>query len=182
MADIAAALLNDVKNYLCITWNDSATNSKITGYISRGMARLQSIAGAPISFTAEGLARSLLLDYCRYANSQALEVFETNFQAQLMDLYLSAQAPIIAELTVLAELGSAGYALTAAPAVEDGDSYVCKTGAGIAVPAAAEVCVPGSGWAEWDGSEITATAGETLVLVEIDASWKARRAGKVVLI
>lgn len=181
MADTVESLLSDVKAYLSVTWDDEATNSKIKGYISRGMARLQSIAGASLSFDDEGLARSLLLDYCRYANSQALEVFEQNFQAQLMDLYLSEQAPLVAELTVLATSGSEGYALTVAPEADDGDSYVFKAGSGLAVPAAVEVCAPGEGWTAWEGDAVTASVGETLILVEIDAAWKARRAGKVVL-
>lgn len=181
MADTAETLLSDVKEYLAVTWDDEKTNSKIKGYISRGMARLQSIAGASLSFTDEGPARSLLLDYCRYANSQALEVFEQNFERALMDLYLSVQAPIVAELTVLAESGNEGYALTVAPAADDGDSYVYQLGSGLGVPAAAAVCAPGGGWTVWDGEALTASAGSTLVLVEIDTAWRARRAGKVVL-
>jgi hypothetical protein len=84
-------LLSDVKDYLNITWQDEKTDQKITGYINRGMARLQFIAGAPLDFTAENLPRALLFDYCRYANSQALEVFETNFQSELLELNLMNQ-------------------------------------------------------------------------------------------
>ncbi len=82
-------LLDDIKDYLGISWQDEKTDKRVTGYINRGMARLQQIAGAPsLDFTAEDLPRALLFDYCRYANSQALEVFETNFQAELMELNL----------------------------------------------------------------------------------------------
>jgi len=83
------ALLSDVKDYLNITWQDEKTDKKITGYINRGMARLQFIAGASLDFEKEDLSRSLLLDYCRYANSQALEVFEINFQSELLELNLT---------------------------------------------------------------------------------------------
>ena len=84
-------MLNEVKSYLHITWQDAATDSNLTGMIDRGMARLQDIAGATLDFTAEDLPRSLLLDYCRYANSHALEVFEKNFGAELMSLHIKAQ-------------------------------------------------------------------------------------------
>ena len=91
MPEVTTALLEDVKDYLNITWEDEKTDKKITGYINRGMARLQFIAGAPLDFILEDSPRSLLYDYCRYANSQALEVFETNFQSQLLELNLVNQ-------------------------------------------------------------------------------------------
>ena len=90
MPDITA-LLSDVKDYLNITWQDERTDKEITGYINRGMKRLQDIAGASLDFEAEDLPRSLLFDYCRYANSQALEVFEINFQSELLELNLRYQ-------------------------------------------------------------------------------------------
>ena len=68
-------MLQDVKDYLHITWQDEKTDQNLTGMINRGMARLQKIAGVPLDFSEESLARGLLLDYCRYANSHALEMF-----------------------------------------------------------------------------------------------------------
>lgn len=88
MADDITALLNDVKDYLNITWQDEKTDSKITGFIKRGMARLQKIAGVSLNFTEEDMPRSLLFDYCRYANSQALEVFEKILKVSFWNLTL----------------------------------------------------------------------------------------------
>lgn len=91
MADSNAlpdGLLSEVKKYLNITWDDATTDSLITGYIRRGIARLNRIAGAELDYTSENLPRQLLFDYVRYANSQALEVFEQNFESQLLDLHL----------------------------------------------------------------------------------------------
>lgn len=79
-------LVSAVKSELQITWQDAATDAKITGYIERGMMRLQKIAGAALDFTTEDTPRQLLFDYCRYANSQALEVFEANFKSSLVNL------------------------------------------------------------------------------------------------
>lgn len=79
-------LLEEVKNYLDITWEDEATDRKVEGMINRGKARLEEIAGAPLSFHLPGLPQSLLLDYCRYANSNALEMFWKNFRDELVAL------------------------------------------------------------------------------------------------
>lgn len=179
MADLPGGLLDAVKSYLNITWQDTATDAKITGYINRGMMRLQQIAGASLNFTAEDQPRALLLDYCRYANSQALEVFEKNFEAELLDLNLSTQAPVIDSLTILLTPAS-GSAVSAkvvpAPDVENG--YVYQVGAGLTVPDRLDVCVPGA-WTAWDGlSEIAAAAGQEVMIAEINGDYQAERAGK----
>ncbi|WP_308780043.1 hypothetical protein [uncultured Clostridium sp.] len=83
----------DIKDYLNITWEDERTDKKLAGMIQRGKRRLQNIAGvSSIDFIEEGLARELLFDYCRYANSHALEMFETNFIGELQSLHLEYQA------------------------------------------------------------------------------------------
>lgn len=93
-------LLQDIKDYLHITWQDDKTDKNLTGMINRGMKRLQTIAGASLDFKAEDLPRELLFDYCRYANSQALEMFEKNFQSELMSLHIESQvAAMEAEVT-----------------------------------------------------------------------------------
>lgn len=89
-------LLQDVKDYLNITWQDEKTDKNLTGIIKRGMARLTNIAGVPaLDFTAEDLPRQLLLDYCRYGNSQALEMFEINFSSELLTLHIDNQARLM---------------------------------------------------------------------------------------
>ena len=85
-------LLSDVKNYLKITWSDEITDKNLTGMIKRGIAYLNDVSGTQLDFTEENLAKSLLLDYVRYANSQALEVFEENFQSSLISLHYIEQA------------------------------------------------------------------------------------------
>lgn len=89
-------LLQDVKDYLHISWEDEKTDKNLTGMIKRGMTRLTNIAGvSSLNFIEEDLPRQLLFDYCRYANSQALEVFETNFQSELLNLHINTQAELI---------------------------------------------------------------------------------------
>lgn len=93
MADttIVEQLLPDVKSYLHITWQDENTDNNLKGFINRGAARLQNIAGASLDFIEEDLPKSLLFDYCRYANSQALEMFEKNFASELVSLHIEYQ-------------------------------------------------------------------------------------------
>jgi len=90
-------LLAAVRAELVITWEDAATDTRLKGYIKSGIRRLQEIAGAGLDFTEGTAAYELLLARCRYANSQALEVFETNYRGDLLELNLKIQAPIAAE-------------------------------------------------------------------------------------
>ena len=88
-------LLQDIKDYLHITWDDAKTAKNLTGMIKRGMKKLDDIAGLNLDFTIEDSPRELLFDYVRYANSQALEVWEKNFQSELLSLHLESQASLI---------------------------------------------------------------------------------------
>lgn len=95
-------LLDSIKIYLHITWVDTNTNTNLTGMINRGMARLQTIAGVPLDFAVEDTPRALLFDYVRYANSQALEMWEKNFASELMDLHIDSQVQAAFEEEALA--------------------------------------------------------------------------------
>lgn len=174
-------MLEDIKDYLGITWQDDKTDKRITGYIKRGMKRLQNIAGASLDFMIEDLPRSLLFDYCRYANSQALEVFETNFEADLNDLYLRTQAVIIDDLTVLLTVSDNGVSAKITPEADDENSYVYKSGTNLTVPERMDLCIPGDGWTAWSGENISATAGSEIMIVEINSEFQAERAGKAVV-
>lgn len=177
MPDLTA-LLNDVKDYLNITWQDDRTNKKITSYINRGMARLQFIAGAPLDFEKEDLPRSLLLDYCRYANSQALEVFESNFQSELLELSFSNLCNSVCTLTVISLAGTSigNTAITVSPALTSGNSYKYKTAETVVFP---ELDDPTADYTVWDGvSEITAETGNEILIVEVDSTGAVKKAGK----
>lgn len=84
------SLLSEIKAYLHITWKDEDTDRNLMGYIKRGVSRLEKIAGSKLNFMAEELPRQLLFDYVRYANAQALEVFEKNFSSELLSLNIEA--------------------------------------------------------------------------------------------
>lgn len=181
-------LLSDIKNYLHITWQDESTDNLITGYIKRGEARLQQIAGVSLDFTKEDLPRSLLFDYCRYANSQALEVFEKNFESELLELNLDNQFAVPEKLLVVSAAGTfEGHTkINASPKLDDGDSYVYKLGTDLSLPGYFDVCDVTNGYTAWnnesDNNEIEAAQGNDIVLVEVDENYKAIKAGKAAVI
>lgn len=70
--------------------------------------------------------------------------------------------------------------ITVLPALASGDSYMYKTGASsIALPSLGDICNTAAGYSAWDGTaDITATTGNDIVLVEVDSSYEAIKAGK----
>lgn len=72
-------LLNDVKNYLNITWEDKATDLKISGFIAAAAVYLDGKGGSALDYVADGLPRTLMMEYVRYARDDALDVFENNY-------------------------------------------------------------------------------------------------------
>lgn len=79
-------LLQEVKDYLKITWGDEDAN--IEGVIARGKSYLDDLTGTTLDFDAVGPPKSLLLDYCRYVYNNASEYFEENYQRELLRLQL----------------------------------------------------------------------------------------------
>lgn len=79
-------MLEEVKNYLKITWNDEDAN--LLSIIERGKHNLEDLTGTTLNFELEEQAKSLLLDYCRYAYNNALEYFEENFHKEILRLQL----------------------------------------------------------------------------------------------
>lgn len=83
-AAIPSGLLDDVKVYLGITWDDETTDQKLGGLIASGMYYLDSKYGGAADYTVPGFPRILLMEYVRYARDSALDVFENNYTALLL--------------------------------------------------------------------------------------------------
>ncbi|TWH49598.1 head-tail connector protein [Sporomusa sp. KB1] len=81
-------LLDEIKDYLRITGNDEDTILENT--ILRGRTHLEGLTGTTLDFESEGLAKSLLFDYCRYAYNNASEYFEENFAGAILRLQLQS--------------------------------------------------------------------------------------------
>ena len=78
--DLRPVLLPDIKNYLDLTWADDKMDAKIWDIATGGMAYLNGKIGDEQDYTLPGLARSLLLDYIRYARDGAADIFENNYR------------------------------------------------------------------------------------------------------
>lgn len=84
-------LLEDVRNYLDITWADAAGDKKLSGIIARGISYIDGIAGKTMDYTVEDKPRELLFDYCRYARSGALNEFQSNYLPELLTLQMTQE-------------------------------------------------------------------------------------------
>lgn len=83
-AEVSEQLLADVKNYLNITWEDLATDEKIRGLIASATVYLDSKGGGALDYDADGLPRTLMMEYVRYMRDEALDVFENNYTALIL--------------------------------------------------------------------------------------------------
>ena len=82
--DIPAELLEDVKNYLDITWADKATDRKTQNFIRSGITYLNDKLGESADYTSDGFPRTLLFEYVRYIRDGALDVFENNYLSLIL--------------------------------------------------------------------------------------------------
>ncbi|OOM17221.1 hypothetical protein CLSAB_19410 [Clostridium saccharobutylicum] len=84
----------------------------------------------------------------------------------------------LGSLTVTSEAGTTigNTKVTVSPTLTVGNLYVYKTAATVTVPTLGADC--STGYTVWDGtSDITATAGNQIVIVEVDANNLALKAG-----
>lgn len=84
--NIPAELLADVKNYINITWTDEATDNKVCGLIASATMYLDGKSGVALDYEADGAARTLMMEYVRYARDEALDVFENNYRSMLLGM------------------------------------------------------------------------------------------------
>jgi hypothetical protein len=111
-------LLEAVRNYLDITWADADLDKKLTGIIERGIKYIDSVAGAAMDYEVEDKPRGLLLDYCRYVRSNALNEFQINYQHELLSLQMAQDITVYKDLVKLSALSVGVLGLTPAFAPE----------------------------------------------------------------
>lgn len=87
---VSEELLAEAKNFLDISWNDSATDQKFTGEIRRGIAYITEKTGVEASvFSGESVndrAQTLLFNYLLYSRAGALDQFSQNYAFELNSL------------------------------------------------------------------------------------------------
>jgi len=79
-------LLEDILNELDITFSDEAFEKKIAGIMKRGKDYLNDKFGSEIDYEKDGQAMELLVSYCRYGRSNAIEQFQHDFAPELTAL------------------------------------------------------------------------------------------------
>lgn len=84
-------LLEDVKSYLNITWDDNSIDQKLQGMIERGKQVIDRYGCDTYNYEQEGLPRSLLLNYVMYENSGILEEFKENYKDDLISLQIESR-------------------------------------------------------------------------------------------
>lgn len=96
-------LLDDIKNYLNITWQDEPTDKKISGLIASGMVYLNGKYGKEADYTKDSMPRTLLMEYVRYARDEALDVFENNYLCLILGMQNERAVERFAESTLSTE-------------------------------------------------------------------------------
>lgn len=89
----------DVKNYLNITWSDTATDNKVRGLIASASVYLDGKGGGALDYDSDGLPRTLLMEYVRYMRDEALDVFENNYTAMILAMQNERLVPSSVEST-----------------------------------------------------------------------------------
>lgn len=80
------ALLDELKLYLDITWEDQHTDAKLSGILARAQTKICAYAGTDVEFPEGSEELQLLLDMCRYVYNNASEDFEANYLPDLLML------------------------------------------------------------------------------------------------
>lgn len=70
-------LIDEVKRYLKITWDDEDTD--VSEYIEQAKQYIDETISPNIDFSKDKIAKGLLKDYCRYLRNNSMEYFESNF-------------------------------------------------------------------------------------------------------
>lgn len=81
---VSEKLLQTVKDSLGISWEDEMGERRLVTIIENGQAYISDKIGDAVDFEQPGYAKTLLLEYARYARDEALDVFENNYLALLL--------------------------------------------------------------------------------------------------
>lgn len=79
-------MLQDILNELDITFHDESFEKKINAIMKRGKKYLSDKYGSDIDFEKDEIAMELLVSYCRYGRSNAIEQFKHDFASDLTAL------------------------------------------------------------------------------------------------
>lgn len=92
----SSQLLQDIKNYLDITWDDPKGDLKLMGMIRRGMASLSGKIGE-CNFLEDTQERTLLFQLVMYEYSGELPQFWENYKSEIIGLQIEKKVNEYAE-------------------------------------------------------------------------------------
>lgn len=78
-----ALTLDNVKNYLNVTYDDEDIDTKLTGILSRADVYIRNVVAAGANDTLTEVENQLVLDACRYIFNDAFEDFARNFLTEI---------------------------------------------------------------------------------------------------
>lgn len=115
--------------------------------------------------------------FCNLVEMAGASTDGSNFSAELRLNGAPTLSDTLPELKVVSVAGAAGKTLIYInPALTGGNTYVYKTAASVDLPALDTVLA--TGWTAWNGAaEITATTGNEIAIVEINATNEAVKGG-----
>lgn len=94
---VSDELLQEIKDYLRITWTDATEDNRLRKTIERVSARISQLAGVPFTFEKEDSAKQLLFDGVRYAHNNSFEYFQENFISEIQSLQFDVAVNVNAE-------------------------------------------------------------------------------------
>ena len=132
--------------------------------------------------------QDMFLDTFYNPNNRTMQYYLNNIKMYNFSLFANgvifatANPPIGAlKVTSVAGETEGKTKITVKPTVETGHTYKYKTGATVTMPDLDDVI--SGGYSNWDGtSEISATAGHKIVIVEVDKDNKAKKAGQTTVV
>lgn len=72
-------MLDELKNYLNISWQDELIDNKLIQLVNESKAVLNHLMGVDLDYEQDQEAKELLFNRVRYAYNNALDEFEKNF-------------------------------------------------------------------------------------------------------
>lgn len=91
MDETVRRILDDLKDYLDITWDDPEGDIKLKGMILRGVSAINGKAGVDFDYLQEGTHRSLLFHYVMYERSGMLNEFWINYKSDIIALQVEEE-------------------------------------------------------------------------------------------
>ncbi|WP_042682555.1 phage gp6-like head-tail connector protein [Anaerosalibacter massiliensis] len=88
-------MLEELKNYLRITWSEEDT--ELLFLLERGRNYLNRLIGLELDYEKDDLPKELLFNYCRYSYNNSTEYFTQNFHDEILYLQLYEASKDFAE-------------------------------------------------------------------------------------